>query len=63
MKDEPYLLYSEHTECYKTMRLSNQDLEEYARKDRLLRSISHVPVPGLDFEHNYKHKSVLLVEH
>lgn len=53
VKDEAYLLYSEHTECYKKMGLTNQDLEEYARKGRLVQSISYVPglgVPGLDFE-------------
>jgi len=62
VKDELYLLYSEHTECYKKMGLTNQDLEEYARQGRHVQSISYVPglsVPGLDFEQEsrfYQHK-------
>ena len=53
VKDNAYLLYSEHRECYKKMGLTDQDLEEYARKGRLVRSISYVPrldLSGLDFD-------------
>ena len=70
VKDEPYLLCSEHTECYKTMGLTNQALEEYTRTGCVVWSISYIPGLGacawVTFRAKsrfYQHKSVLLVEH
>ena len=57
VKDKPYLLYSNHRECYKKMGLSDQDLEEYAAQGVYIPSLRHVP--GFKFEEQssfYKRK-------